>query len=750
MKITNSNYTNMSYFKMDFLGHYSLTNFEYMDINIFGDEKRRVVEDHSIEYLLKKHLISQSQYDLYLETILKKCCSLDENHECYYEEYYNRIMKVRREIFKNTEFFAYKKEINIHHYLLNQSNKLNELQKKYKAVFLVIEKLFISTKDIKRILNLYCGHKVFVFVKSKHNEIYYSQDDLFEFKNDVDFIVDYSDDLLINYSNFDFNVDEIFVHAMGETSLLATKSLSVEAFVEGECTYYLSQVYLNKFQEKGKFAVYVPVNFDIVKSNPLVSFSTMTYDHLTHFENYFVEHLYQDDITLMKIKPSLFMNFYECKEFEMKEFGEFNSYDEFYSEKNKWLINKFKHLDKMQYERFYLDKNNNSIPLSLFNNKDGQLVDIIKIKEVKQANVFFQPQKNIVGVKDFVKRKENHYGLISNFMFFTTQNVIKYYNLCRYDRPDEQIPVEVGHLGYIKEKFETFPLYNKAALCKTNDGKFYISRMTLKGGELSINDEKIAFKESDVNPKTPKCVAIYTPMISEDDYDEKTGRLILDNDRINMVIIKDKIICIKDSVVMPSIGVVVSFDKNYAAQFNWFQQCKYSEGAYEYNDLNFKLNLNNPSELSDETWSTMDWVYGGAIQLDGLNKKSIEEGLRSEGWMKKLSIQTQESPIHNFSKHPRTAFCITKQGELAICVFSGRLIASVGVDYEQMVQIIHQCLPDVKQILNGDGGASSVMAFYTTDFFIEVSVPCMSADNPVGKIRNLNAMFTIEEKESSI
>ncbi len=109
-----------------------------------------------------------------------------------------------------------------------------------------------------------------------------------------------------------------------------------------------------------------------------------------------------------------------------------------------------------------------------------------------------------------------------------------------------------------------------------------------------------------------------------------------------------------------------------------------------------------------------------------------------------LSRQTQESDVHKFSKHPRTAFCVDDCNQLYICVFSGRNRYFQSCDYVQMVTIIKKYIPNVVSIMNGDGGASSVLAYFNKDNFFELSTPCISTGSVASRIRDLNAMVIIE------
>ena len=82
--------------------------------------------------------------------------------------------------------------------------------------------------------------------------------------------------------------------------------------------------------------------------------------------------------------------------------------------------------------------------------------------------------------------------------------------------------------------------------------------------------------------------------------------------------------------------------------------------------MQFQLSLDAPEEVSEEEWNQVLWAYGGGMTLfeKGKNLFPIEyresmniedTKLFQEGWMSPLSRQTQESRIHELTRHPRTA-----------------------------------------------------------------------------------------------
>ena len=109
-----------------------------------------------------------------------------------------------------------------------------------------------------------------------------------------------------------------------------------------------------------------------------------------------------------------------------------------------------------------------------------------------------------------------------------------------------------------------------------------------------------------------------------------------------------------------------------------------------------------------------------------------------------LSQQTQESGVHRKERHPRTAIGTTDSGELIILVYSGRTKRSGGADYDQMITAARKLFPDIRNLMNVDGGGSSVLGLSIGNSFMELSYPSTSFDSCVGMVRPINTVFCVE------
>ena len=362
------------------------------------------------------------------------------------------------------------------------------------------------------------------------------------------------------------------------------------------------------------------------------------------------------------------------------------------------------------------------------------------------------------------KQQKGQVSILSNFLFFQTEKLAAFYNELRSDRPKEQIAFHQEHLDYMLEikdgvRMETFPLYNKACLAMKQDGSFLFFHFRLGGGELTLNgSQTLRWEACHVDPQdTPDKapILIYTPYGSQKDLSSPSEayRLLVGENRVNFVIIQNRIVCIRQgNVVLPGIGVVVSLmPEEGETLLAELKAAPLGDGYYSPKGLTFSLRLDPPAELSEEDWSKVCWAYGGGLSLIEDGETVFQGGsedapplLISEGWLSPLSCQTQDTAIHKPAKHPRTAIGSTKNGDLFLLVFSGRSLLSTGADYMEMSRIAQVLLPDVQSMMNVDGGASSVLGLAVDGSFLEVSLPATSSGNVAGMARPVVTAFCLE------
>ena len=98
-------------------------------------------------------------------------------------------------------------------------------------------------------------------------------------------------------------------------------------------------------------------------------------------------------------------------------------------------------------------------------------------------------------------------------------------------------------------------------------------------------------------------------------------------------------------------------------------------------------------------------------------------------------------------KHPRTAIGCTKDGALVVLVYSGRTWRSTGADYREMISIARSLFPDIRYLMNCDGGGSAMLGMVRNGSFLELSCPSTSAGSCVGQVRPINTVFYIPAGE---
>jgi len=82
-------------------------------------------------------------------------------------------------------------------------------------------------------------------------------------------------------------------------------------------------------------------------------------------------------------------------------------------------------------------------------------------------------------------------------------------------------------------------------------------------------------------------------------------------------------------------------------------------------------------------------------------------------------------------------------GDLVILAYSGRTKLSVGADYREMSEIARRMFPDIRTLMNVDGGGSAVLGMVVNGSFMELSCPSTSTDSCVGMTRPVNTVLYI-------
>ena len=64
-----------------------------------------------------------------------------------------------------------------------------------------------------------------------------------------------------------------------------------------------------------------------------------------------------------------------------------------------------------------------------------------------------------------------------------------------------------------------------------------------------------------------------------------------------------------------------------------------------------------------------------------------------------------------------------------------------SMDYREMIEIARQLFPDIRSLMNMDGGGSAVLGMVLDGSFMELSCPSTSADSTVGMVRPVNTVL---------
>lgn len=534
----------------------------------------------------------------------------------------------------------------------------------------------------------------------------------------------------------------------GEDGLL--QAPPVEAIVHAVPRGYYAQAAVNQLGCVRPCLVYVPAHFDVTRYVPLISRARLTYWQLAKLWEAQGDGIY--DLTveaLYRRYPQYFINMYQngahCAEAAeacrlrvppLPSGDVFAGFDAARDEAIRQYLSEF---DNIRYfsGKFYEEQ------------QTGVLVHALRIKGAKQSGVI-----SCEGETPRQVFKNGETGVVSNFLFFLTPKLAALYNDLRADRPYEMASAGEGHLDYKLcdkngQRVETFPLFRKMCIARKEDGGYLFFNFRLGGGEIRVNGHSFRWEKAQVDGDKGD-VIVYTPYLSNDEQeaDRLTYRKMVGEGRVNLVILQDRIHCVRyGSVVLPSVGVVVSLTAE-AAQGLLEDLPALADGYFDASGLRLAVHLDAPEGVEDKIWRTVRWAYGGGLSLikDGKALSDCEDQqawFAREGWMSPLSRQTQESALHVMAKHPRTAIGTAKNGDMVILVYSGRTQLSSGADYNEMCYIAQQMFPDVTTLMNVDGGASAVLGLVHDGTFVELSYPATSSNSCAGMVRPVKTLLYV-------
>ena len=558
----------------------------------------------------------------------------------------------------------------------------------------------------------------------------------------------------------------------GETGLSTCRRLAVPAMVKCVPRSLVGRALTGQFTETGRCAAYVPAHFDILPWVPMVRPTLASFRQLAWLSAEHGKGVYALTAEEMYRRwPEMFFSVYEewlpglpegvnwpCIKDASPDW-----YAAFCAEREAAIgalldqtpgvrrLNGWFDLETMEQK---------AAPWGAVGEAKGILAHGVLIDRIAGADVIMTEGKTLSPRKLLRDEKEPpKLQFFSNYLFFMTSRLIALYNRLREDRPREQIHFQGGHMDYMLyredgRRTETFPLYRKGCMGMTEDGQFVFFHFRLRGGECAVNGQTVEWTEDDVDPAKPGAAAVYTPYLSRPDQGASKFEYVkaVGEGRVNFVIHQNDLVCVREGdVLLPGTGAVLSLEKEKGrklAEACGFQPAE--NGYYRWGKKpGLTTRLEHPADVPEEVWRRMQWAYGGGLTLARggecvfQRNGNAAEMLALEGWASPLSAQTQESEIAALVRHPRTAIGLTKEGKLFILVFSGRSSISAGADYVEMCEIARRLVPDLQDMINVDGGASSVLGLGMGRRFIEYSRPSTSFDSLAGMVRPINSVFRV-------
>ncbi len=553
----------------------------------------------------------------------------------------------------------------------------------------------------------------------------------------------------------------------GEDGLLSCRDLKLDAVVYAVPRGFQARAVTNRMNGGEGCVVYVPKGFDVTKWVRITSRTRISYWHLAKLWEDHGDGIYDlSPVELYQKYPRYFADIYQNGprfrdwQLPLSAPADMEDFDRLQEQAIKTYLDGFSNIS--YYSKYFNEDleereicRDSSIP------QPGILVQAVRVKKARSARVL-ACEKGSSLREMFEKRDEKGTAVVSNFLFFLTGSLARLYNDLRAERPMEQADIAAGHIDYMLyeregKRIETFPLFRKTCLAMKENGEFIFFNFRLGGGTVTLGGQPITWTKADVDPAEPTApVCVFTPYLSvpDGDADRATYAKAVGEDRVNIVILQDKITCIrKGDVLLPGIGVVLSLEQKMGERLlEKLNLPALQEGYYDVSDLEFSVKLDAPAEIDPAVWSTVRWAYGGGLSLilDGkglCDTDDTDRWFEVEGWMSPLSRQTQESSLHTMVKHPRTAIGTTQNGDLVILVFSGRTWRSTGADYREMITIARNLFPDVKSLMNVDGGGSAMLGMTQDGKFMELSCPSTSAGSIVGMVRPINTVFYLPAEE---
>lgn len=679
------------------------------------------VLDHLIDDMHQNNIIEKEAYLLYEESLRRLFSGLSACQHETDEMLFSNIEHLRNDILSDQgkEHLEIRRRLQIDSkaYDIDQRYLLNEKLAPSKALFIFID----ECKYITLLKEFYSGthHDNITFVIHERDK-----DILLDLRSKHDTIIDFNDTVGFNLSDYQVPENSI-VLGFGEWFIGAFKNLNVDAFVCCESEEIISRGLTNAVEKDKVHFIYVPKHFNILKHFSVVEKSILNYRVYDWLLKEVGESVYKKTLEQI-IKDHAAYLISHDSDMNHQLISHMNIGDKNFLEHRVQAINDHmkKHADGLVLDNMiYKDRYGKSIK-----------VNYMKLSKDMNYDMEILSYDSSQNVRKLFRETYLPLGMVMNFLFFTTEKTISTYNKLRKNRSDEQYYKTGWHMDYMLSDVEYFPLYNKGMIGMNQSGEIVFKRQQLEAGSIHLNHHFISWDKEQVNTDAYYDFKIYSPLYYKNN---KTYYLEdvceVGQDRINVIVINNEVVSVKkDAVLLPSIGVVLSFNEEYF--YSVF-------GTLDYSKWEIKLSLDSNKDLK--------WAFGGGMFLihdyeayDTTRK--LEKAFTHEGWLYNLSKQTQDSETFRLDKHPRTAIGITAENELFVIVCAGRSVHSVGADYFDLIDISRDIFKNVKYLMNLDGGASSLIGAVVDGEVYPLNDITYTNDSCSGMLRPLNSMIKIE------
>jgi len=813
LKITADGYSFGSYNRSSFEGYLLHKRFRYFEIVLCQKNDNLNLTDGWLEMLIKGGVVGTGTYGEYRRVVDGLILNPSKLWNLTNEQLYDVIHRQRRAFLDEELVHRYKMNMMMQNGGqkaergdIFQKNMLEQLILTKSKVLVAVNDLAWVNAAFEHTLGfLRQGKQVFLLVKES------STGPLLGIKEAIAFAGVFSDGELLTYlrkerlcyikdtydgRGIDFKripsddalqvaieQEDIFLCGFGEDVFLSIHDLIVPSMVYTSAQTVFAQGILNEYRNNLCSLVYIPDRFNIFKYVSLVESPTITYRHFSALADVCGMDVYQMPTTQLYMRyPHYFINRFtdmpaeDWRLMKSAHFDRLNGDDIGRMAEIRTALARKLMTEEDNYESFsvYYDHDRDvrmqdgagqgrtgrsgELPVDW---QDKTLINGLLVKCARHAKVVSVDDYGAQSFRSCMRQM----GLlqapayIANFMFFSTPGIIERYNNLRSLRRKEQIPVKGFHIDfyYIKEENgsrQSFPLYNKACIAKDTKGHFHFFRFSLGGGCIYLDEYTAVWEKKDVNPNSPEGVAVYTPFLSciEENTDSGNYIRMVGKGRLNLVIIGDRIACIrKGEVLLPSVGVVVSLGGIKEKELEQYLSDRTDiDGYYPDRDRKLSIELLPPECISSDSWNAIEWSYGGGIMMiqDSIciydQGQDSVENFRNEGWLSPLSEQTQESRVHDETElHPRTMLGLSADGRMFVLTFSGRSRFTRGVTYREACQLARRYIGDICFMMAVDGGASTFLGFAGHGTFMELNYPAGTEETSTGIVRKVNSFLLL-------